>query len=353
MLNLVKKISLLSALSLFVLTLTSCQDIIFDTIRKEVALEDSSIAGDIRSVVRFKDYFYLANGKIYYKSNTANYYGAWNQAPRPGSYAIKLAADNDNIYALVGSTVKDEDEGYNVGATRALYSSTDGSSWTLVKDLGYSSSVSVYLFCTNTIAEGNRKAFINYNGTVYELSGDTFPTTEKTTGETNASTTPTSSSKSCASLGGTVYFFNSYAAATNETSSADGTIYYYGDGSNIAWGKDGTQSGSVGSTATVLSLGVTGDYILAGTSSGICHHALSADGVPGKESTDFATNAYSTLSTAYEILSILVVNPENSETQTAIYATQVYEGSGSSNSAQFDHIGLWAYYPSRGNWNRE
>ena len=41
--------SILAAGSIF---LMSCQDVIFEEIRKEVKLEDAQIAGDVRSIVR-------------------------------------------------------------------------------------------------------------------------------------------------------------------------------------------------------------------------------------------------------------------------------------------------------------
>ena len=141
-----------------------------------------------------------------------------------------------------------------------------------------------------------------------------------------------------------------YSVDNGFQAGAFGDVYYYGDGSTLRWG--GAKTGSVGAKAGILSLGVTKDYILVGTSSGITHHPLTAEGVPGSRASNMPYNAEATLSAQYNILSILVVNPEKNETETAIYASQNYTGNGS-NSAQFDHICMWAYYPERHEWNRD
>ena len=175
-------------------------------------------------------------------------------------------------------------------------------------------------------------------------------------GLVDASTTPVSNavaaSRSCVYYKGDVIFFSSLASTTNETALSPATVYYYGVGQWLRW--DGEIKNIVGYSCegTLMSLGVTADYLLVGTNAGIKHRPLT-NRMPGPVSVDFKTNAASTLNSAYQILSLLVVNPELNETQTAIYASQVYSGTGSSNSAQFDHVGLWAYYPYRGNWNRE
>lgn len=366
---LVKKIVPLSALLLAALLFSSCQDVILDNIRKEVALEEGSITGDIRSIVRFKDCYYLANGGIRYKKNDTNYYGAWLNAPAPNGQVIKLAADKNYLYALTGVSAEDQKEGVNIGKSRNLYYSEDGSTWKPVTDFANAGSmdynknkpIGLYIFCTNTINEANRSAYLIVNSTkdygiadmAYKLNGDKI--SEMELGTVNADTKPISNktlvSQSCVYCNGEVRFFTSTGSTTNETEFKEPTIYYYGYSSKLRWGGAISNSEGVSCKGGVLSVGVTADYILVGTDSGISHHPLN-DSVPGAK-TDFTTNAEATLSSAYRVLSILVVRPELNEAQTPIYASQVYTGNGSSNSAQFDHIGLWAYYPSRGNWNRE
>ena len=380
--NYAKKILPLFILAFSIGLFSSCQDVVFDNIRREVKLEEGKVAGDIRAVVRFKDFFYLANGGILYKGKDSNFYGAWIPTLSPtlstNDHTIKLAADQNYLYALVGISAENEKEGTNVGVSRTLFYSADGTNWLPVKTVGENGSIVyntkqliyTYLFCTNTINPSNRKAYFAVNSTilpaqniVYALNGETAtvmelapvptPITEENT--PNAGTkpfaAPTLVNRSCVWYNGNVHFFSSFAAATNETAAAAPTMFYYGAGVDLRWGGAVENKTGVRFSGNIRSLGVTADYILVGTDEGIKHAPLAA-GIPGIAA-PFTTNADSTLSSAYVINSILVVNPELPELKTSIYASQVYTGNGSSNSAQFDHVGLWAYYPHRGNWNRE
>lgn len=367
--NLFNKIVFACLLALSVLAFCSCQQVVFDNIRKEVELEDGMIAGDIRSIIRFKNRFYIANGGIYYKQTTWNFYGCWIKTFSPVGQVINLAADGKYLYALVGISEENTKEGKNEGVRRDLYCSEDGISWSLVSQFGTKGSIayntkypiSIYLFCTNTIDSSNRSAYVVVNdGTkgavnkAYKLDGKTV--SELELGVTDASKKPCSNpvlvSRSCVYYNGDVYFFNSTASTTNETNLSPATMYYYGFGTYLRWGGEKVNSVGVSCEAVLQSLAVTADYLLIGTNAGIYHRKFT-NKIPSLVSVDFTTNASSTLSAAYTVLSLLVVYPELTELKTPIYASQVYTGNGSSNSAQFDHIGLWAYYPNRGNWNRE
>lgn len=355
------------------LLFSSCQDVIYANIRKEVSLKSATVKSDIRSIIRYKTDFYCVNGNIYRKSNGANYYGAWQRSSAPSGQVLKLAADSTNIYALVGISKEDLTEGENVPVRRELWYSNDGSSWNKVTGVygsgtilyNNSAKIETYLFCTNAIASANRKAYFIVRGgaagyKAYELTGATASEMELLT--VNAETKPicnaSNVSRSCVwdVNENKARFFTSTGSCTNETTTGyDGSkkIYYYGDGGTLKWGEMGssTVKGSVGAYASVYSIGYTSDYLLVGTTSGLTHHPLTPNG-PGSSSRQFKTNADATLSTQYTILAILVVNPEKTELSTAIYASQNYTGSGS-NSAQFDHICMWAYYPERGEWNRD
>ena len=377
--NFAKKTIGAFVLALSVFLFASCQNVVFDSIRKEVKLEKGNIAGDIRSIVRFKDCFYIANGGIYYKSQESNFYGAWapSASPMPTgqtAQVIKLAADSKYLYALVGNSTENQKEGENVGVSRSVYYSEDGAEWQLVETLGtngtipYNSKqiVYTYIFCTNTIDPANRKAYFVLNdrqigktNKAYELNGPDVTELELAPvapdKNPNAGMMPFSSptlySQSCVWYDGAVHFFHSTACATNETATKPATMYYYGVGSTLFWDGEKKSETGMACKAGFRSLAFTSDYLIAGTTSGIRHYVLDAN-VPGTEA-PFTTNAGSTLGSAYIINALLVVSPELKELQTPIYATIVYTGNGSSNSAQFDHVGLWAYYPSRGNWNRE
>ncbi|MCQ2590651.1 MAG: hypothetical protein MJ179_09535, partial [Treponema sp.] len=77
------------------------------------------------------------------------------------------------------------------------------------------------------------------------------------------------------------------------------------------------------------------------------------NGVPAEVMGNFTTNATSQLASSYQIYTLLCANPEEDETDASIYATIGFKGSGSSTSVSYNNIGLWSYYKTRGNWNRE
>ena len=87
--------------------------------------------------------------------------------------------------------------------------------------------------------------------------------------------------------------------------------------------------------------------MLTGNSSGIKKARLTA-GVPG-EMLSFNTNAQFQITSNYIVLSLVNATPEKDELESSLYASITFAGT----SYNFDNIGLWSYYPSRGNWNRE
>ncbi len=355
--NILKRLISTAAFACSIFFYTGCQDVIFYNIRQEVPLEDSTIGGDIYSIVRFGSDLYIANGNIYSKSANNTNHGAWSKKSKPSGNVIFLAADSSYLYCISGTIKKDDEEGDNRAKDRSLYASTDGSSWTKIRDFGYSSSSDLRIFCTNSTTAANRKAYLRYGSSIYELNGTSLPAAAMTAGSTDASTSPTSDSKSCVSFNGTVYFFNSYAAATNETAAGnDATYFYYSDktyGSSIKYGN--ASNSSIGSSnpgvGSIYSIAVTNSAILLGTSGGI-HKVSNSTGIPGSSPESFSTNAASSLSNQYMIWALLCLDPSKIETDAIIYASSTYSGTGA-DSAQFNHIGLWSYYPSRGNWNRE
>ena len=367
---------------------TSCHGVIFDTIRDEVELEDAQVQGDINSIVRCTvsgtEYLFVTNGKIWRKLASQASSG-WTQMTKPvsGSMSqiIKLAADNNYLYALTVTYVDNEDDGENQPSTETIwYSSDGGSSWTAIGDISSSQSAvndlasltdiaySYYpcLFCTNSVYTGGRKAYVRIGsaGTstnaIYELSGSTVnciydSSTSESTG------TATTSTKNCAYFNGNVYFSDNYAIETNgsDTDSDDADFIYTCSSDSLYWYDNSSKdfSGSFSNyydlgIGTILSIAPTADYILLGTSDGI-EHVAHTSGVPASATSDFSTNADSTLSSYYEIWNVLAVDPSANETAGTIYGTTVFTGSSSSTSATFDNTGLWAYYTSRSSWNRE
>lgn len=104
----------------------------------------------------------------------------------------------------------------------------------------------------------------------------------------------------------------------------------------------------------IISFGITKDKLLLGTRTGIAHVNFDTERIPGTGLQAFNSNAASVLHSPYHVLSIFVVDPSKNEDKTDIYAANEYEGYYStSTTALFEDIGLWAYYPSRGNWNKD
>lgn len=370
--KLLKKFFFSFALICAAFFLGGCQDIIFANIRKEVKLNDGTVSGTIRALIRFKhdnqEYIYLANGKAVYRkvnSKDVNDHkeGGWQKVCSGGSgglgkYVVTLAADSGNLYALAADWDENTSKGQNRWYKRAIYASADGgTSWTDVTtdkiDIKTdptktgSDNVAVYLFCTNTIASANRHAFLNVGGIGYELNGLDEP----------APKPDAKGAASCAYVNGEVKFapasstYYGSASCTDENRKSDGTTstWYYSDGSTLHWKKNESESKSTGIGSRIYSLAVAGDYLLVGTESGIKHYSLNSDGSVGGNLGDFATNADAIMSSGYEVNTLLVVDPSKSETETTIYSAIDFVG----RSQQFDHVCIWAYYPWRGNWNRD
>lgn len=367
-----KKAFFASAMVFAIFAFSSCQDVIYSNIRKEVTLEDSSVEGIVRSIIRVssegEEYLYITNGgKIFCKANSGktsdHSYGGWETVcsnkdidSSDNLTIMALAADSDNVYAFAAIWGENTNKGQNRWYKRTIYASADGGkSWGKVpfeiktdKNGTGDDNPSLFLFCTNTIANENRQAFFSYNGTGYKLNGDAEPTAE-----TNAN-----NAASCAYVNGEVKFatasgkkdgsYYGSASCTNEMKDYPATIRYWSKERTLYWGVEADDTKKISAGDYIYSLAVTKDYILVGTKSGIEHYRLNGDGSVGDKTT-FATNAEAIMSNGYEVNALLVIEPEKNETETAIYAATDFE----SRYEQFDHACIWAYYPERGNWNRD
>lgn len=342
------------SLSVFLFSFLSCNDVIFADIRNEVELDDSTISGSIVSIVRYKDDIYVANGEIYHQpaSSTSS---SWRELATPGTSVYQLAADSDNLYA-VSLSYEDDDDGYNVADKRILYK-YDGSKWTTLLTMDYTSNY-FFIFCTNTPKKDHRKAFLRYGSSVYDLASVTENSTSVSgwTEITADSVTVLGSSigdiKSATYLGKVI--LSPYRASTsNETEDDDATYIYTASGETIYYSKDAESWSSVSpADEDILSMGFTKNYMLLGTDEGIEHVEIKDD-VPSGSTSDFNNNAQSALSSYYMIEALLVADPSQNEDNTPIFASVEFDGSSSSTSATLENVGLWAYYPNEGEWNRE
>ena len=351
----------------------SCDGIIFHEIRNEVELADAKLSGDIQNIVRYnygeKECIFASKGDIYYRSVDSSVVDKkmeFSYFPTPNEFVYSLAADTDNLYALSVKIEKDDD-GYNVAKNRTLwYYNTTTSAWESIWTAAYNKNTTVILFCTNTPKKETRHAYFR-NGTtadncVYELNGSEKPgdgLDAMTNGSTDHTTIPTTGVRSCTVFKSAVYFSSAYAMVSNQTGDKDSTYIYRSDGKSVCYSSDGNDWTSVSLGGdTIYSLAICDDYLLAGTYSGIIHTKWSSrdsDGstslpaVPTSGNQDFSTNAASTLSSYYEIQSIVVVDPSQIEKSATIFASSIT----SSSSASLNNVGLWSYFLSEGKWNRE
>lgn len=363
------KTILFAAFAALSLALFSCNDVIFDEIRKEVELEDPDIAGAVNTIVYYKDDLYVQNGDIMKKEAVSETRHGWSSVEKPSTgakytYINNIAADGSYLYASAVLVDEDDDEGEQVPQALQLFC-YDGSEWkgpvALTNSDGEETDSfalsSMRIFCTNAIAESDRRAYALYDGQIFELSGEESSAVSPTFA---GDTTDASTVKYCASFGGTTYF-SKYPMTTNEVREGEnektGAIYYADDDS-VFYSTDGSGWTEVEvDVDEILSLAVTKNYLYLGTDDGIAHIPFkTAEGethVPTNSSADFDTNAASALSSYYKVLSVLAVFPERPESDTPIYGTSDYSGTSSSSSVSQKNVGLWAYFAVDGSWNIE
>lgn len=390
--------------SCLIACLTSCHDVIFYKIENEVKLEDAAIEGEIHDIVRFTnddgDYLYVDNGQIKYKKALSTNNDDWAKhmtglsklkydyydSEFSGVQIVKVACDTDNLYALGVEWEIDEDEGENMPRRWIVYTSKGpGKEWKEVWTLRRTSSMKrkylrrhgiVSMFCTNTYDKANRMAFLRVSipndtasgGTdtvIYLLDGETKvdASCEYTSGIVIGAQDTSAWIYDATYFKGDVYFLNAYsddsAIGTDETPETEdaagvsaahiyyssGDYLYYSTNPAMGWTKtDPDVSGEI------ISMALTADYFILGTDGGGLYRVQNEDGVPTGDEKSFDTNADVALGSPYTIRSIYCIDPAKNETDAVIYATADFSGS---TSGSMDDIGLWSYYPSRGNWNRE
>jgi hypothetical protein len=359
---------------------TGCQDVIYAKIMNEVTLDDATISGSVNSIVRYTlnstECIFIENGNVYYKAALSSSHETWNECMSGlssvsydyygkafnGTQIIKLAADDTYLYALGITYTEDEDEGDNVAEAEYLYY-YDGSTWTQVQSVTAGAAT---IFCTNTPNPDYRKAYLRTSSGVFLLDGSTV-----------GSTATNSSTSACSAIynysDSIVYFFDEWATGCNAkestTSSSDGNssltidntsggtpiYYYYASGDNLYYSTDASSFSSSYDLdmTSIISMAVTSNAILLGTNGSGLYKVSNSDGIPGSSTEDFDTNADSALGSPYRILAMLCVDPSQTETGAIMYASADFSGTSSSTTGDYDDIGLWSYYPGRGNWNRE
>lgn len=379
-----------SAISVF----TSCNGVVFDTIREEVKLSDAQIQGTVHSLIRVtdssdsKEYLYLSANPVVWKKDvdkavknggtyvadetdptdyTTSEHGHWSTTSRPGNNYVRLAANhNGEIYSLSSIVKEVTDDGEMEEISRELKyldTSNKDAVWQTVTfdDESITSEISSAssIFCTNTPKNENRYAFVRIDGKIYKLEGGKATLIEEsseynfTSGDN--STSIYSSARGVSTFNGSTFYFTETASITsNESYNSDATMIYYASGTTVyyrAAGDSGWTSVSCDSSA-IRSIAVTKDKLLLGTTSGLDNTALN-EGKPTGSATTISANATSTLSSSYTVPILLTIDPTKSDTATDIYAASNFEGNPSSTSATRKNASLWSYYPARSKWNRE
>lgn len=343
--------------------------------------------------------------KLPFKPHHNNYFPTSTEGEgHIGQQILRVLADSSNIYLLTASYKQDNEYGVVLPDTFYLWTTPlatilGETQWQDIAELykdkdlfgsSVNSSLSQVetdfsLFFTNTIQQQNRKVFLSVNKSgetetsYYLLDGAAEPQeyTASVTGSNFIKLNEESKKANSAFyLGSTLYFSDSLACATNENSEASATFaclagvsfskdseeyngnseLYIFDGANKSKVKEdgvGSPVASLAFTANSLLIG-HGNYSSAYTTNGgISRILLDENGKPLAELADFNNNAKYQFTSSYIVMTLLCADPTKNEEDACLYATISYRGSGNSSSASFDNVGLWSYYPARGNWNRE
>ena len=346
---------------LFIPFIAGCKAPVFYEIMRDVAPEEATVNGVITSITRYKSgteeklVTFSSDGLIW-KDAKGTSHGQWSCFPDSNQLSgkiIKTAADDSNLYVVTITFHEDVEKGLNLPDAATLWCYNNGS-WGKVENTPKLNPGNFNIFCTNDVDNNNRSAYLRIGDKVYELNGTNFPASEKTTGNYNSVVSGGNSGD---------IFFESTASVKN------GNHIYWGEGSKLYYSNDTSNPKAEGKKTLALDAGtdisclaVTSDSILIGrgdfsnsliSKGGIAKTSLDSDGKPGNSLESFSTNATSQLASVYQIYTLLVANPEQTELEASIYASMGFKGSGSSTSVSYDNIGLWSYYPARGNWNRE
>lgn len=382
------------------LIFTSCFDPIFSDIRNEVPLKEAQISGFINSIVRYKNDIYLQNGRIYSKPITSNAHGQWvlDKSSQLGAlefdyyaqsfygeYIVKLASDENYIYALSYNFGPKENEGLNEVKDIFVYYKTDSdSNWKKssgslqtelteiaknykdLEDKSYEmtdSTKTVAMFCTNTPQEANRHAYIKIGTKLYKLDGAKLASDTALDEITSPAKIHTSESTdnskivSAMYINGDVYFSEHIACGTNETATTNATFGYYAEDKKLYYFEAANvladkNSIELETNNKIISMAISKDSILLGTDESGIKRAILTDGVPAKTN-EYVSNSSIILCEPYIIREIFSAEPDKTEAENTMYASMQFRWTETNSGAQYSNTGLWSYYPQRNNWNRE
>lgn len=408
---------LLIIFSIFLtLILTSCFNPVFYEIRKDVPPEPATFECPINSLARYSvgtnEYLVApTNDGISYKDAKDDNHGSWRtfgtlpfklhrydwkSSEHTGEQIIKVLANDTTLYMLSAQYEPDEELGLSKIKAITLWgiqiTTLDGISWVapsegwtkIIKDTNndyfpiyeydehYHSAFNI--ISTNAPKKEHRKVYIRkgnveaerYNTDIkyFELNGLEVPS------ETEPLAFVDPNSNNCANsvmyFGGNYYFLNAKAYTTNESYETDATRFYFSDGShvksNIADNSLELKNETLDASYSISSLAYCTDALLIGRGdfnntntygNGGIAKANITNGELSTTLSSFSTNAEFQLPSSYYVPIVLNATPGSSEKDSNLYASSLIYGSNASSSASYKNVGLWSYYPGRGNWNRE
>ena len=382
---------------------SSCFDPIFYEVRRDVEPETATVSGRIGQITRFtmngEEYLFLsADGGLRYKKADNKTHGSWATMSVPfslssfdfdntafnGNELIGVFANSDTLYLVAAPYKTTGSEGTTNPTTLDIWGSQTPDvldSWVHINDKDYSPylynatkevySSNFHFFQTNAPQQAHRHAYIctyvkddENNGSYkyYELIGTDDPSLHPVTISEVEDGNADSRVYSAAWFDDGVKFFESKTVLTDETEKSDANYIFYADGNTLKYAsKDNYASGFVKSCSanrTISALAVTKDSILIGMgdltstsndAGGITRVLRDSDGKPLDTTSAFTTNADFQITSIYKVLTLLNATPDKTEEESALYASITFSGY----SGLYDNIGLWSYYPARGNWNRE
>lgn len=325
-----------------------------------------------------------------------------------GHQILKVLANEDTLF-IVTATYKHEDESGTVcpdkcyvWAKKFTSSWDEEDGWKAIidgdnetyfpiymknLDIGFLSAFNV--FQTNSTHKENRHVYLrrgdpncdndNYKTvTYYELTYDDHA---KEKNSVKILDSDSDCANSAFAKGSEVYFFNSSAIISDETYSKNATRLYIAKGSSIHYGDVGNLSSTTSTNfdekypktssvgANISSLAYCTDALIIGCADysvttlssdkgGIYRITLDTTnteekGKPAGSTSDFRTNATFQLPSTYYVPCVLNATPGEAEEDSNLYASAIVFGAGASSQATYANVGLWSYYPGRGNWNRE
>lgn len=382
---------------------SSCFDPIFYEVRRDVAPESATVSGNIGQITRFtmngEEYLFLsADGGLRYKKADNETHGSWATMSVPfslssfdfdntgfnGKQLIGVFANSDTLYLVAAPYKTTGSEGTTNPTTLDIWASQtpdDINSWGQLNDKDYSpylynATKEVYysnfaFFQTNAPQQAHRHAYIctyvkddETTGSYkyFELVGTDDPSKHPVTISKVEDGNIDSRVYSAAWFDDEVKYFNSKTVTTDETKNSEANYIFYADGYTLKYKTKDNYSSDWEKSCTagtvISALAVTNDSILIGMgdltsttsdAGGITRVLRDSKGKPLDTTSDFTTNADFQITSIYKVLTLLNATPDKTEEESALYASITF----SSYSGLHDNIGLWSYYPARGNWNRE